>query len=836
MEVPAEKLRALDARMTLGGSGDSNGGFEDVVGLVSVLSPAGATPLDVQFRVEHRPPGDDDEEDSSSSLEEQNVEALETPAPANRDPKEVSPVIPKQERGGENSNDGVTPRKRKMFTRDEDERILQGVTKYGKQSWDEIVRWSGLSRTVDQVRKRYKRLEKKQEKERQAGAAGGVPATGAVPANTSPLRPLPEAANTPPATHPTASVGGVSPVPAVGLAPQLDAASSAPAAPSIPPSKPTRTLDHYFGRPAGAADERSRTSGAGSSAPRAQASRPARTSDASEPPAPPAFVDLEAREREGSLAAEVARLQQELRERDARLARFEADARSAAGLAAHVAALEKELAEAQRKQAEQETTVRAAMEEALRKAARYERREARESMLREGVRLGRLAYQRTGTGAQEVWEEGSAFRELQERVEKLNEEKECLERAKKALTRKRLPPPGEAAAPPGPDGSAPPSAEDLAEAEEFTKVRLLAIRSEIQYLIEEKDRLEREKALAVREARRQRDEDASRWSNHPLLHQRYLLLKLLGRGGFSQVFLAYDLKELRHVACKIHELAQHWSEEKKHNYIKHATREYNIHRSLCHPRVVQLFDVFEIDNNSFCTVLEHCDGGDLDLYLKNQKTLPEREARCIIHQVFSGLKYLNSQKKKIIHYDLKPGNILFHKGEAKITDFGLSKILEDGQESLDLTSQGAGTYWYLPPECFMNGAPRISSKVDVWSAGVILYQMLYGRKPFGHDQSQERILTEQTILKAQGVEFPAKPATTDACKDFIRRCLTRRQDERPDVFQVFNEPFLRQTPDAARGGKRARRRRRRPARRPRARRPPCPPSRVWRPPGPPPPS
>lgn len=85
-----------------------------------------------------------------------------------------------------------------------------------------------------------------------------------------------------------------------------------------------------------------------------------------------------------------------------------------------------------------------------------------------------------------------------------------------------------------------------------------------------------------------------------------------------------------------------------------------------------------------------------------------------------------------------PGNILLGSGnlsgEIKITDFGLSKIMDDDNYSpdygMDLTSQGAGTYWYLPPECFVVGKnpPKISSKVDVWSVGVIFYQCLYGKK------------------------------------------------------------------------------------------------------------
>ena len=106
----------------------------------------------------------------------------------------------------------------------------------------------------------------------------------------------------------------------------------------------------------------------------------------------------------------------------------------------------------------------------------------------------------------------------------------------------------------------------------------------------------------------------------------------------------------------------------------------------------------------------------------------------------------------------------------KITDFGLSKIIENEHaSSLELTSQGAGTYWYLPPECFQMPPPPISSKVDVWSAGVILYQMLFGKRPFGDDLSQEKILSQKTILNATAVEFPAKPAVSDETK--VRRVL-----------------------------------------------------------------
>lgn len=127
------------------------------------------------------------------------------------------------------------------------------------------------------------------------------------------------------------------------------------------------------------------------------------------------------------------------------------------------------------------------------------------------------------------------------------------------------------------------------------------------------------------------------------------------------------------------------------------------------------FDTLEIDNNCFCTVLEYCPGDDLHMYLKKHKTLTEKEAKSVMMQIFSGLKYLNEQKEIIIHYDLKPHNILLNSGNVKITDFGLSKIMEPSNANIELTSQGVGTYWYQAPECFQTGhlPPRISSKVDI---------------------------------------------------------------------------------------------------------------------------
>ena len=150
-------------------------------------------------------------------------------------------------------------------------------------------------------------------------------------------------------------------------------------------------------------------------------------------------------------------------------------------------------------------------------------------------------------------------------------------------------------------------------------------------------------------------EQDKRW---PLLNGRYQILSLLGKGGFSEVYRAFDCDDIREVACKIHQLNPSWSEHQKSNYIRHALRENQVHRMLSHPNIVTHYDSVEIDSNSFCTVLEFCNGPDLAAFLKKYKTFPEKDARSIIKQILTALKFLNESDKKVIHYDLKPQKYL----------------------------------------------------------------------------------------------------------------------------------------------------------------------------------
>lgn len=331
----------------------------------------------------------------------------------------------------------------------------------------------------------------------------------------------------------------------------------------------------------------------------------------------------------------------------------------------------------------------------LREKSDIEKKEARQKCMQNRLRLGQFVMQRVGAQFQEIWMEGYAFQELNRRQEELATEREEIDKQKKLLAkkrpttsesgRKRASTSGAASNVPNSaasgmlhngtssDGSAGSGStpavgggssskqenamtlQEYYEQDEILKLRQSALKKEDADLQMEMEKLERERNVHIRELKRIQNEDQSEYNNHPVLNDRYFLLMLLGKGGFSEVHKAFDLKEQRYVACKVHQLNKDWKEDKKANYIKHAIREYNIHKLLDHPRVVKLYDVFEIDANSFCTVLEYCSGHDLDFYLKQHKVINEKEARLIIIQVVSALKYLNEIKPPVIHYDLKPG-------------------------------------------------------------------------------------------------------------------------------------------------------------------------------------
>lgn len=367
----------------------------------------------------------------------------------------------------------------------------------------------------------------------------------------------------------------------------------------------------------------------------------------------------------------------------------------------------------------------------LRELEEMKRTKQKEWVNDQSFKIGKFTSQNQGMSIYHHWEEGVDMKKAKLELEEVLKEKEEEKKLRKKIGSNNY---------------------DKLEVHKF-KIEML--NKQENDTKEKLVKLYKDRINLEHEEKRLNEENKCNYSKKqwPILNNRYLILSLIGKGGYSEVYKAYDLVQHINVACKIHQLDTNWSDNIKELYIRHTIRENKIHQKITHEKVVKHYNTVEIDNDSFATILELCSGPDLSQYLKLNGHLSEREAKIIIKQIIIGLIELH--KMGIIHYDLKPQNIIFHKGEIKISDFGLAKEMEN-KDKIELTCLGVGTFYYLPPEIFdQSSKSMIDQKVDIWSVGVIFYELIYGIKPFAHNISQETILKKNLIVNSKNLEFPS---------------------------------------------------------------------------------
>lgn len=202
---------------------------------------------------------------------------------------------------------------------------------------------------------------------------------------------------------------------------------------------------------------------------------------------------------------------------------------------------------------------------------------------------------------------------------------------------------------------------------------------------------------------------------------RYKLLRELGRGTFGAVWLAQDEKLDRKVAIKIpRQLAAGDSEGDEFAY------EARIAAQLKHPGIVAVYDVQRLTSGEWFVVMEYIEGKTLADSLKENRCTPSQAAAWGA-QIADALHAAHRQS--LVHRDLKPANILLDwLNQPHIADFGLA-VTEDLQRSL--AGNLAGTLLYMSPEQVRGETHRLDGRADIWSLGVILYEMLTGKRPFG---------------------------------------------------------------------------------------------------------
>jgi serine/threonine protein kinase len=257
-----------------------------------------------------------------------------------------------------------------------------------------------------------------------------------------------------------------------------------------------------------------------------------------------------------------------------------------------------------------------------------------------------------------------------------------------------------------------------------------------------------------------------------LVADRYRLVALLGAGGMGVVWHAWDERLHRNVALKMLRTQPELTDAERQLATDRAMREARITAGLHHPHAVTVFDVVEHDGQP-CIVMQLIESTPLSALLREHGTLTPVETSRIGAQVGSALAA--AHKLRIVHRDVKPGNILITEdGSAMISDFGISHAL--GDATITATGMMHGTPAYLAPEV-ARGLPT-SFASDVFSLGSTLYAMLEGEPPFGSDQNAIALLH-----KVAGGNYPY-PEHAGPLAPLLEEMLSADPKKRPSMATI----------------------------------------------------
>ena len=262
----------------------------------------------------------------------------------------------------------------------------------------------------------------------------------------------------------------------------------------------------------------------------------------------------------------------------------------------------------------------------------------------------------------------------------------------------------------------------------------------------------------------------------------YKLLKLLGEGSFGKAYLCENLSDNSHCVIKQIPLDGLDEQEKKETY-----NEVLILKKVNHSNIIKFIDVFKKSKpiNTLNIVTEYADDGDLNQKIEKlrQKKSPLTEKEIINYLIQICLALNHIHKKKIIHRDIKSGNIFLTKGGlVKLGDFGISKGFKNTWEK---AKSKVGTPYYLSPE-IINSKPY-DSKSDIWALGVLLYEMMTFKMPFNANS-----LPALSLKILRGIyQCPSSYYSKDLI-NLVKQCLTIEPKRRPSAEMILKMNFIKQ--------------------------------------------
>ncbi len=270
------------------------------------------------------------------------------------------------------------------------------------------------------------------------------------------------------------------------------------------------------------------------------------------------------------------------------------------------------------------------------------------------------------------------------------------------------------------------------------------------------------------------------------ISDRYQIIKSIGEGGMANVYLAYDTILDRNVAVKV--LRGDLSNDEK--FVRRFQREALAASSLTHPNIVEVYDVGE-DNGEYYIVMEYIEGKHLKNLLKKRGKLTLSEAVDIMLQITDGMAAAHDSY--IIHRDIKPQNIMIlENGLVKITDFGIAMAMNATQ--LTQTNSVMGSVHYLPPEQASGQGSTLQS--DIYSMGIVMYELLTGELPFKGDNAVEIALKH---LKEPIPDIREKiPNVPNSIVNIIKRSTAKNPKNRYNDAREMHEDLLTSLDDARR--------------------------------------
>lgn len=260
------------------------------------------------------------------------------------------------------------------------------------------------------------------------------------------------------------------------------------------------------------------------------------------------------------------------------------------------------------------------------------------------------------------------------------------------------------------------------------------------------------------------------------INDRYEIIKMIGEGGMANVYLANDNILERKVAIKV--LRGDLSNDEK--FIRRFKREALSVSNLSHPNIVEVYDVGEEDGNYYI-VMEYIEGKTLKQLLQKRGALTLPEVIDIMSQLTDGLSH--AHEAYIIHRDIKPQNIMIEdNGLVKITDFGIAMALNSTQ--LTQTNSVMGSVHYLPPEQANGKGSTIKS--DIYSLGILMYELLAGSVPFKGDTAVE------IALKHMKEKMPSirkqNPTIPQSVENIVLKATAKNPKNRYDsVREMYND-------------------------------------------------